>query len=327
MKLNITIVAFFYFALLMSGCKVKEQTSSPTLSSSELENFVLVLNSNPLFPVPEIPKGINEERDRAIYLANHYWDLFPFSDNSLIDKPDITEQGFVDYIHVLNYIPYDKACNSIKRMLNKAQVNPIMYTYFASLYQKYFYDPNSPFRNEELYIPVLEVLLKSKILSPENNERYTFHKEMIHKNRVGNKAADFEYTLMNGEEKRMHKLKSNYMILLFTNPDCTTCKQVMDEINNSEILKPVFSRNSFNRNMLTVLSIFPDSDIVNWYKAQDWMSQKNWINGYDKYMALTNKRIYDIKAIPTIYFLDKNKRILLKDTSIEEIESFFKSKE
>jgi hypothetical protein len=57
------------------------------------------------------------------------------------------------------------------------------------------------------------------------------------------------------------------------------------------------------------------------------LPDKNWIHAYDNGMILTNKRVYDIKMLPTIYLLDENKRIILKDTSLDEIESFFLSKE
>ncbi|HBK95202.1 MAG TPA: DUF5106 domain-containing protein, partial [Porphyromonadaceae bacterium] len=39
--------------------------------------------------------------------------------------------------------------------------------------------------------------------------------------------------------------------------------------------------------------------------------------------TITKQKLYDIKAIPTLYLLDKDKKVILKDTSIEAIESFF----
>src|SRR5690606_15896539 len=111
---------------------------------------------------------------------------------------DVTEQGFVDYIHILNYIPFNNAKRSLKILFYQAQEYPEMYSHFASLFQKYYYDADSPFRNEELYIPVLDIILKSNILSQADQNKYDFQREMIHKNRIGTKASDFVYTLPNG---------------------------------------------------------------------------------------------------------------------------------
>ena len=75
--------------------------------------------------------------------------------------------------------------------------------------------------------------------------------------------------------------------------------------------------------MLTVLSLYPDSDVDEWRNSLPHMPQKNWINAYDDGTILTNMKLYDLKAIPSLYLLDKNKHIILKDTSFEEIEAFF----
>ncbi|HUI33747.1 MAG: DUF5106 domain-containing protein [Dysgonamonadaceae bacterium] len=324
MELNRSLpILFSIFILALSSCGLYRSSKVNTKAFDELENPILVQSANSAFPMPDIPESIKDGQEHAIYLSKHYWDKFPFNDTSLISKPEITEQGFVDYIHILNYIPFNNARRSVRIMLYKARENPTMLAHLGSLFQKYYYDANSPFRNEELYIPVLESLLSSQLLSETDYEKYDFQKEMIHKNRIGTKAADFVYTLPNGTWKRMHAYKSDYLILLFIKPECKVCEEIKNEIENSKMLNEVFSRNSFNRSMLTVLTIYPDADVEQWRKLLPQIPQKNWVHGYDKDMTITHKRVYDIKTIPTMYFLNRNKKILLKDTSVEEIESYF----
>ena len=312
---------------IFAGCGLQRNTVVHDQSFDEIENSILVQNHNPNFPLPKIPESIEDSKERGIYLSKHYWEEFPFNDVSLINQQKITEQAFVDYINVLNFIPFKHARRSIRYLFVKAQTNSEMYAHFASLFEKYYYNADSPYRNEELYIPVLETILKHDILSEDDFNKYHFQEEMIHKNRVGSKATDFVYTLENGDWKRMHALKSNYLILFFSTPDCSKCLPVANSIHNSEVLAKVCSLNSFSRTMLCVLNVYPESNIALWQDSLSIMPQKNWIHSYDKSMILTNKRVYNLKALPTIYLLDKNKRIILKDTSLEEIESFFLSKE
>ena len=323
--LSSTLILFVFY--MFASCGMYRSQPLPKESFDEIENAILVQNPNPNFPMPKIPANITDEQDKAIFLSKYYWEEFPFEDTTLINHTDITEQGFVDYIHVLNYIPFKHASKSVKYLFIKAQFNPAMYTHFASLFEKYYYNADSPFRNEELYIPVLEIILKSDFLSEEDYEKYDFQQEMIHKNRIGSKAADFVYTLQNSEWKKMHAIKSNYLILFFSTPECSKCVTVADEIHNSEILADVCSLNSFSRTMLCVLNIYPKSNLDLWRMSLASMPQKNWIHAYDDAMILTNKRVYNLKTLPTIYLLDKNKRIILKETSLEEIESFFLSKQ
>ena len=37
---------------------------------------------------------------------------------------------------------------------------------------------------------------------------------------------------------------------------------------------------------------------------------------------IDQKSLYDLKAIPTLYLLDKDKTVLLKDATAEEIEEY-----
>lgn len=319
-KLSLTCILF---AVAFTSCLIHKSAPVNTAAYEELENTILVQSANPPFPLPEIPESITDGQERAIFLSKHYWDEFPFSDTSLISKPEITEQGFVDYIHILNFLPFNHARRSIRIMLYKARENPLMFAHFGFLFQKYYYDADSPFRNEELYIPVLQSLLSSRMLPKEDDERYDFQLEMIHKNRVGTKAADFIYTLPNGAWRRMHAYKSNYLILFFDTPKCEACDEVKQKIENSKTLREVFARNSYNRNMLKVLNVYTEGNIKKWRESLSEIPHANWVHAYDKGRIITRKRVYDIKKMPTIYLLNKNKKILLKDATVEEIETYF----
>jgi len=48
---------------------------------------------------------------------------------------------------------------------------------------------------------------------------------------------------------------------------------------------------------------------------------EKWIQGRDEDEFLTRNSVYNVKAIPTAYLLDKDKKVLLKDcNSVEQIE-------
>ncbi len=323
-KLNFLLFVLTLFACVYLGsCTSSNTKDNNNNSLKKRYSAIEMKNSGNAFALPEIPLLIAGTQEGAIYLSKHYWDLFPFTDTQLISQPDITEQGFVDYIQLLNEIPYDHAVNSIRIMLDKAKVEHAMYNHLASLFEKYLYEPNSPFRNDELYIPVLENTLKSGLLSDSNQSVYSFQQEMILKNRPGSQATDFIYTLSNGDKGSMHAIESDYLIIFYTNPDCPTCARVTQEMENSSILKSIFSLNSSDKKLLTILSIYPDSNLDFWCKMLPKMPKNNWMNAYDDDTQITNNKLYDIKAIPTLYLLDRDKIVRLKDTSLEEIEGYF----
>lgn len=274
------------------------------------------------FVLPNIPAEITNSDARAEYLVMNYWNRFDFSDEELTQRPEITEQAFVDYVNILSYVPFDKAKESLNYTLKKAEANNAMYSYFGTLFDKYFYGANSPFRNEEFYIPVLQELVKSNSISGADKSKYQFQLEMTLKNRVGQTANDFSFTLSSGQSQKLHSIKSEYLILMFSNPGCSTCASVTNALTKSTALNQAFSMNSPTRTMVTVLTVYPDADIDEWLLHLPQMPT-NWVHSYDKGMAITKEKLYDIKAIPTLYLLDKDKKVVLKDTSIEAIESFF----
>lgn len=274
------------------------------------------------FVLPHVPAELTNPDARAAYLVMHYWDRFDFSDEKLTQRPEITEQAFVDYINILTYVPFDKAKESLNYTLKKAETNNVMYAHFGTLFDKYFYDPNSPFRNEEFYIPVLQELVKSQNLSDAEKSKYQFQLELALKNRVGQKANDFSYTLASGQAQKLSSIRSEYLILMFTNPGCPTCTAVTNALTSSPAINQAFSMNSLGRTMITVLTVYPDADINGW-KSHLPQLPANWIHSYDNGMTITRQKLYDIKAIPTLYLLDKDKKVILKDTSIEAIEQFF----
>lgn len=274
------------------------------------------------FVLPRIPEAITDPSERAVYLVFHYWDRFDFTNRRLIDRAEITEQAFVDYINILGHVPREKANESLVYTLEKASVDSLMYRHLVALFEKYLYDPNSPFRNEEMYIPVLNEAVRSSSITEERRSTLLFQQEMVLKNRVGKRAANFLYTLPSGQSKGLYDLKSEYTLLIFSNPGCNTCEVVIKKLEQSKELNRAFSMNTPGRTMLTILTVYPDEDIDEWISHLDKMPA-TWIHGYDKGMVITHKKLYDIKAIPTLYLLDKEKKVILKDISIETLEAFF----
>jgi len=68
------------------------------------------------------------------------------------------------------------------------------------------------------------------------------------------------------------------------------------------------------------LSVYPDEDLAIWKQNQSEIPS-SWINSYDK-GVIKKQELYDLKAIPTLYLLDKSKMVLLKDVRFEDVEHF-----
>lgn len=315
-------ISMVVFLMVMIGysCSSSKKTQAD-MSPEEMEAKLQTIVPD-TFVLPDIPEEITNADDRAKYLVAHYWDRFDFANKTLIQKPHITEQAFVDYINILTYVPSKNAEESLVYTLQRAETDSAMYVHFASLFEKYFYEPNSPFHNESFYLPVLREMAKSDMLPAEAKSRYEFQLEMVSKNNVGQMANDFTYTLASGQSSNLYSIKSEYVLLMFSNPECNMCMSVTNQLNQSVPIQGALSRNTPARTMLTIMTLYPDNDVEGWRAHLSNLPQ-NWLHAYDKGMEITYKRLYDLKAIPSLYLLDKNKKVILKDTSVGAIEAFF----
>lgn len=268
------------------------------------------------FTLPPIPPMLNTPELRADFLVRHYWDNVNLADTNYVHHPDITEQAWVDYIDVLKIVPAKTADAAIKDLFVKAETAKTSYLYLADLADKYLYDPNSPMRNEELYISVLDVLIASPTLDETEKIRPQGRRELAQKNRVGTKAIDFAYTLASGKNGTLHNITAPYTLLFINNPGCHACAETIDALKNA----PAISQ-GISQKKIQILSLYPDEELDEWRKhLSDFPAE--WIYGYDAKQTISEKNLYDLKAIPTLYLLDQNKMVLLKDVTAAEIDQY-----
>lgn len=272
------------------------------------------------FTLPEVPVMLQSAEDRLAFVIQHYWEHFDFKDTAYIHAPEVTEQALVNYVDLLQRVPMEFSDSCLTKTLTAAGAEEKMFNYFAETLRRYLFDPNSPIRDEELYEPVGRFLATSPLVDEATQSRARHDLKLIGMNRVGALATDFVYTLPSGAQKRMHDLRSPYTLLLFYNPDCHGCAETLAAMKSS----PVLNRPDMMK-QIKILAFYPDEDKEVWDKHQDEIPS-SWINSYDKDLTVLTKELYDLKAMPTLYLLDKDKKVLLKDVSVGTVEKYFENK-
>ena len=63
---------------------------------------------------------------------------------------------------------------------------------------------------------------------------------------------------------------------------------------------------------LAVLNIYIDEDLQGW---KEYMSvyPEEWYNGFDPDLVIRTDNLYNVRAIPSLYLLDSDKRVIMKD--------------
>ena len=263
------------------------------------------------FPYPAIPDTLRSVEQRAGYLSEHYWDNYNFADTLLLKSKEVTEQGFVNFIDILNRFNLDYASKGVAHkdiaqkditqkditqkgiaqkditqqgiacFTRKAFSNAAAKERFENLIEHYFEDQLSPVRNDRVYLMFLEEMKNSPCFDETEKERIAFKIKTTNKNLPGDIAINFKFKDENGKEHQLSDYKDQKVILYFYDPDCENCHEVSAWLKQQTIPADI-----------KVLKMIADNHI--------------------SYM-------YSLKNMPTIFLLDKENKVILKDCTAQEL--------
>ena len=273
------------------------------------------------FPASVPPAMMEDPYDRAQYMALRWFDqltdpsrTYP-CDSVLVTgvKKDEVEQNFANWTNVLDMVGLDHARKSVSHLYDrvaaceKKDSSSNVFETFTDLMVKYLYDANSPLRNEDYYSAYSERLSKSELVEPVMREKYAIEAALSALNRIGTKAADFRFTDKRGKSYSLYGIKSDYVLLFFSNPGCHACKEIIDVLNNDPKISSLI-----NEGVMKVLNIYIDEDLEAWRSYMPIYPEK-WYNGFDPDLVIRGESLYNVRAIPSLYLLDKDKSVLMKD--------------
>ena len=291
------------------------------------------------FPVVSVPMVYaDDENASVLYVMEHYWDSFLSSDSAttagviLGVKDNDVEQALANYIALLeNHKRFatpeePAACREavksvgtfFKKLEKKQQADTTALTYLrlTEMVSRYLYDPNSPLRDEDLYLPFAEAAAESPCTSDDMRTAYRFEASQCRLNGFGQKVPDIRYCLASGKKSNLYSVNAEYTMLFFSNPGCNACKEIMHEVMSRRYVGDYIADGR-----LAIVNVYIDHEIDAW---RDYVHNypANWINGYDYTFRLRDSGEYDIRAIPSLYLLDSQKRVLMKDAPTDKVLSF-----
>lgn len=312
------MLSFLSLLLLMlfATCKGVGTGHQPKGTASGGADSVGIVN----YRRPELPEMMTDPEQRALFYVNHYWDGYSTADTAFVSS-DETEQLYADFIDALQYVDAANIRTALQAMMQHVEADSTAYARFCSLSEKYLYNPNSPMRNENYYIPVLEQMLASTRLTDLDKLRPADRLKQALKNRPGMKAPDFSYVTPKGKAGRLCQLKAEYTLLFFYDPDCTSCQEFERVLSEM----PFFLELQ-KKGIVRVLAIYPDDDETEWLLKSSQMPD-GWIVGWNKKGDIRSKTLYEIRATPTLFLLDKHKKVILKDATLEQIVGYLSGRQ
>ena len=267
--------------------------------------YLSVINAQS-YKYPDIPDSIVGREIRISYMLQHYWDNADFSDATMLYDSKV----ILDYLYLLSNASSEEKGESMKYTIDVMVAKNANFGVWLFGLEMYLHNPNSQFHDDELYMQTIDIIISSNA-DDVFKDALMKTKEVMSRNKIGSVAENFSYQCKDGKKHNMHDIKANLLLVMFNNPDCSRCQRTEEKINGNRHIQKMIKKKK-----LTVLAVCPIAEYDKWL-AHSYPA--NWICGYDIDETISTKMLYEIRQFPSLYLLDKDKKVLLKESNYEDI--------
>ena len=269
--------------------------------------------------LPTPPQNIQQNRQLLLeFYTQHDFDYYPFEDERLLNSPYYIER-LREFCAKLLYMEPSTAGRYATALLTKAQISPKTYHVFFDRIEKTFGQQGTPYYNEPIYLEILKNALNYSQLDKEHTLNCQREYNLHTLNLAGNRITDFDVQWSDGSHSKLTDVESDFILLYFQNPDCPECTLIRGYLaENKELNKAIES------GKLKVITIYFEHDKNLWERYLKEKADPNYMHGWDYKGEIDAKNLYDLRAIPYMFLLDKDKKIIKKDLIYSEISDYLK---
>ena len=127
-----------------------------------------------------------------------------------------------------------------------------------------------------------------------------------------------------GKSRPLYGVDAKFVVICFWDPTCSHCQAEVPKLDS-------IYQNKWKANGIRLYGVMTDGGKENWLKYIRTHNLKDWIHVYQTQEmkdadAAANRpgfrQLYDVYQTPMLYLLDKEKRILAKKLSYEQLDQF-----
>lgn len=276
-----------------------------------------IINTNEVLIPPDYPEL--EEADRQLkqwrYVQAHYFDKIDLRDERLLRTPFIFQRidHFVHKLHVQHPDTISLAIDAVlERMdpqsdffkmylvhyLNEAAKSNLvgMDAVYVHLIDKYYRKGLAPWTDEEL----LQTFL-------ENADRL---RPLL----IGKIAPDISMQKRDGSSVSLHDINTDFTILYFWRYDCGQCKKSTPD------MKAFHEKWKDKGVTLFAVCTKTTKEVAGCWEYIDENETNDWLHTVDPYMRSRYGKLYDVQSTPSIFVLDKDKKIISKRLGADQLD-------
>lgn len=259
---------------------------------------------------------------KYMYQKNHFFDNIDLTDERLIRAPRNVLVDRVEYYmdHLTPQNP-DSINASVDFILSTTEKTTVAYRFFLThLFNKY--REAKKVGMDGVYVHIAEKYIasgKAPWIEDEEKNNVLAAVKLISPTLIGKKAPNFSVQLADGKDISLYDVSSPYTVLFFWSPNCAHCQKSMPTLN--EFYK------TYKKNGVEIFAVCTklNEQEKNCWEFLEKNNYMEWINASDQEGGSSSIHgQYNLKVTPKIYILGKDKTIIAKDLSVENLEEVMK---
>lgn len=275
----------------------------------------------------------NDSLENYYYYKSHYWDGVTFMDDRILRTPFFLTK-FERYYREIIAPSADSIIKESDYQLLLARSSPEVYKFLLNWLTDEYINPKY-MGQDAVFVHLFEKYHSKGLtgwLNEKQQQAISRRAYMLMANLVGLKAADLEMLDTSGKPAPLYAVASDYTVVCFWDPTCGHCKEEVPRLDS--IYQASWKKHGVK--MYGVLSADSKDDLKKeWLKFIHQHRMDEWINVYqtkemeDAAFAAQKpgyRQLYDITLTPTLYLLDKEKRIVGKKLTLQQMDELLQVK-
>lgn len=270
-------------------------------------------NANRLFPYPEPPKDMANLYERCNYLVYKFWDQCDLK-SALSSKAKLNK-AFGDWLGFMPYASADTVHLAIDNFQKSFKKDGKLALEVARMAEAWLYSDTASYLSDELYGRFVDAAVANKKIPAAERSRYEAQKLIIDNSSIGSQVPDLKLTTAAGTITSFYADSADNTLLLVYPPDCLDCTFAKTHLSADLVLNQLNDQGVVR--VVTVYAGEPDAAFLSTVATYP----ANWIN-----VASPEAELYfDMRFKPSIYYLDKDHKIIGKHLQVDNILEVFRS--
>lgn len=270
--------------------------------------------------VPPAPKAANGRPDSIWvfnYFKQHFWDDYDFADERFVRTP-IMQRKIERYIKELTVQVPDSLIKEADFLVNKAIAGKNKeIKYYTIYYITSQYEQPKVMGTDGLFVHMFEKYYKTGVMTVSDSSTLKSIGERVATMKPNLIGKAFVPPVISDTLRRpiaFQSVKADYTVVFFYSPTCGHCRESAPKLKKFV--------DDYKGKGVEVVAIAIDQSPEEWKKFIREFKLGNAINGYDYTLRTDYRKQYDVWTTPTVYVLEKDKKIIARKLPVEQIEDF-----